>query len=392
MTEQICEGHFRVSSLRSDERSVNITYPAIRCGALYGAPVQTNDRALSASTFTGVTTSRKNIYVCATAYRASVKTVDFRYNGTDGDFSGLSVVEITPKVYPNEASKPLWAVEHSFDKVMRFDPLWGLVSDDYETTEGFHTLRSESLWLPTSPSMGINLGEHEGYDALAATGGFLKRLANLYDTSPLGGKDYTGKTEWALSERWQRLSQNETAASQIPSLILTEGLAEGLVGTKTSFSTKYVEWPASLGVDNSESGYPRAKVQVYRRVIRYDIRYAIPSFIVLALLTVALVGATVASIITPAILRTLQRLYNQTSTGRLATTLLRPDQSDPTQSSKTWVQNEGGLRLAFGKFRAPENDFFGRIEGEPSDTNQQFESMTETASAEKNHLLTSTAH
>jgi hypothetical protein len=386
MTEQICEGHFRVSTLGSDERSANITYPAIRCGALYGAPVQTDGRSLPASTFTGVTTSRKNVYICATAYRASVKTVHFRYNGTDGDFTGLSVVKITPKVYPDEASKPLWAVEHSFDKIMSFDPLWGLVSDDYETTEGFHTLRSESLWLPTSRSITGGFGGSEGYDALAATGGFLKRLGSLYNMDPLG-KDYTGKTEWALFERWQRLSQNETAASQIPSLVLAEGLAAGLVGTKTSFSARYVEWPAGLGVDNSESGYPRAKVQVYRRVIRYDIRYAIPSFVVLALLIVALVGATVASIITPSILRTMQQLYNQTSAGRLAITLLRPGQSDPTQSSEAWVQNEGGLRLAFGKLRTPEKDFFARIEGEPSDTNQKFESITETASAERNHLL-----
>jgi hypothetical protein len=354
---------------------------------MLGAPTQRETQSLSASTWTGSTTSRKNVYICATAYKASIKTVDFRYNGTSGDFSGLQVLKIAPKVYPDDASKPLWAVEHSYDRIMRFDPLWGLVNNSYEETEGFHTMRSESLWLPTSPSMSGGFGELEGSDALAATGGFLKRLANLYNTDSLDAKDYTGEAEWALSERWQRLSQNATSASQVPSLILTEGLAAGLVGTKTSFSSKFVEWPASLAVDSSERGYARAKVQVYRRVIKYDIRYAIPSFIVLAILLIAVVMAVVSAIVTPAILRTMQRTYNQTSVGRLATTLLRPGQGDPTRSSNAWVKDEGGLQLAFGRISEPQDDSFCRVVGDSLDNDSPSENITEVTKSERGHLL-----
>jgi hypothetical protein len=382
-----------VKSLDSDERAVNITYPAIQCGAMLGAPIETTEQSLSASQFTGIKTLRKNVYICATAYKASIQTVDFRYNGTGGDFTNLEVLKIAPKIYPNDASKPLWAVEHSFERIMRFDPLWGLVNDSYETTLGFHTLRSESLWLPTSPSMTGGFGEYEGYDALAATGGFLKRLANLYEGSfGLYARDYSGKMEFSLSERWSRLSQNQTTASQIPSLVLTDGLAAGLVGTKTSFSSKYVEWPASLAVDNNVRGYPRAKVQVYRRIIQYDIRFAIPSFVVLALLLIALAGAITSGTIAPSIMRTMQRMYNQTSAGRLATSLLRPSQSDPTQASGAWVKNEGGLRLAFGKISAPENNSFCKVLEEPSDANQKSESITETTKAERGRLLSESAH
>jgi hypothetical protein len=60
-----------------------------------------------------------------------------------------------------------------------------------------------------------------------------------------------GKNEYALFERFQKLSENETGASLDPSLILTDGFAGGLVGTKTSISTKYVAWPASLAVDDT---------------------------------------------------------------------------------------------------------------------------------------------
>jgi hypothetical protein len=354
---------------------------------MYSAPTQRDEQSLSASTWNGVTTSRKNIYICATAYKASIKTVDFRYNATRGDLRGLEVLKVAPKVYSTEASKPLWAVEHSFDRVMRFDPLWGLVNDSYETTEGFHTVRAESLWLPTSPSMSGGFGEYEGYDALAATGGFLKRLANLYDTGKLEAKDYTGEAEWALSERWQRLSHNQTTASQIPSLILTEGLAAGLVGTKTSFSTKYVEWPASLAVDSSERGYPRAKVRVQRRVIQYDLRYAIPSFVVLAILLVAVAVAVASAATAPAVLRTMQQMYNQTSAGRLITTLLRPGKSDPTQTSSAWVESEGGFVLAFGKISQPEDESFCKIVGEPVNDEPQTQSISEATKSERGHLL-----
>jgi hypothetical protein len=44
--------------------------------------------------------------------KASIKTVTFRFNNTD-DLSGLSVISIQEKKYPNEESKPLWAVEQS---------------------------------------------------------------------------------------------------------------------------------------------------------------------------------------------------------------------------------------------------------------------------------------
>jgi hypothetical protein len=369
-----------------DERAVNITYPAISCGTMFGAPIETTEQKLSSSNWSGITTSRKNIYICATAYRASVKTVDFRYNGTGGDFTGLQVLNIAPKVYPND-SKPLWAVEHSYDRIMSFDPLWGLVNDSYEITEGFHTLRSESLWLPTSPAMGNGFLGPVGYDALAATGTLLRRLTNLYQAASPDSKDYTGKDEWAVFERWQRLSRNQTTASQIPSLILTENLAAGLVGTKTSYSTKGMEWPASLAVDPSDRGYPRAKVQVYRRVIQYDIRYAIPAFVVIAMLLAAFTGAVVVATITPSMLRTMQRTYNQTSAGRLATTLLHTSRSNLTQSSNAWVKNEGGMRLAFGKIREPEHDDFCRVVMGSAESSPQAESLTEVTKSERGHLL-----
>ena len=345
----------------NDLRSNNITYPLVNCGFVLGAPVQPLNNNLSASTYTGVDVQQKNLYVCATGVRASIKTVDFRYNGTGGQFSNLAVSRIVDKVYLDEESKPLWAAEHSREKVMRFDPLWGLVDRRYETYDGFYSLRAEKLWLPTSPFLTLNFGESEGYDALAAASGFARRLGNLYNALLTYGPDYTGKFDFTLLERFQRLSHNATMAEQIPSLIMTDGLAAGLVGTKTAISTKFVEWPASLAVDDTVRGFPSARVTEYKRIIKYDLRYAIPGIIVLALLLISVLWALWILVSHPVMLRTMPNLYNQTSTGRLATNLLHPGRSDPRQPASEYVRGDGKLVLAFGQIKAKAHGDFCTI-------------------------------
>ena len=300
--------------------------------------------------------------MCASSVRAKIKSVELSYNGTGGQLSNLQATTIKDKVYPDEESKPLWSVENSRDKVMRYDALWGIVSDRYKEFAWFNTLRAESLWLPVSPFMSTNFGETEGYDALAGASGFARRLGNLYGGfSSLAGPDYSGQYDQPLASRWRRLSHTEEGASQIPSLILNNGLASGLVGTKTSISKKYVQFPASLAVDDTPRGYPQARVTVYQRVLRYDLRYAIPSFIVLAILLVALIWSLAILLTSRLIIWTMQNMYNQTSSGRLATNLLRPGRGDPKQSTRDWTAGDGKVILSFGKISSPEKNYFCEI-------------------------------
>jgi hypothetical protein len=72
----------------------------------------------------------------------------------------------------------------------------------------------------------------------------------------------------------------------------------------------------------------------------YSIRYAVSSFVVLAILLVAEVVAVGSATIAPATLWTMQQMYNQTSVGRLATRLFPPGHSYLTQSYGAWVKNE----------------------------------------------------
>lgn len=363
----ICKGYYNIDNTHLDLRGNNITYPLVTCGFVLGAPLQKTTENLTISAYTGIEEYQKNLYVCASAIRASVKTVTFLYNGSGARFENLEVVDIADKVYPDEKSKPLWAGEHSYNKVMRFDPLWGIVDDRYENygfKEGFYTTRAEKFWLTVTPTPGISFGDTDGYDALAAVSSFPRRLGNLYGTlDDLGGPDYSGKNDYTMLERFQSLSHNQDDAAQIPNLIMTDGFAAGLVGTKTSISRKYVQWPASLAVDDTVQGYPSASVTVYRRALRYDIRYAIPAFIVLSLLLLALIWALAILISTRPILHTLKNLYNQTSTGRLATGILvlEPDRTE--QSSRDWAKGDGSRLLSFGHITKPEKGHFCEIVG-----------------------------
>jgi len=342
----------------------------VECGLLVGAGQTTGDGVDDATStpledlLRGREIKRKNLYVCATGVRASVKTVDFRYNGTDGELSNLRVDRISDKVYPDQQSKPLWAVETSGDKSMTFDPLWGIVNNSYETTDGFYTMRSEKLWLPTVVSPAVTFGERQAFDSLAAVTAPGLNVANLYsDLSD--NEQHTGKLSYPLVERFTRLSANATAASQIPSLILTDVLASLLVGTKTAIHTAPVEFPAKLAVNDQASGLPRASVVPYQRVIRYDLRYAIPGFVVLTLLLVVAIWSALILVPKPKVMvRTMRDMYNQTSAGRLATMVLRPGHSDPNQSSSKWLKGDGKLNLKFGRIGSQTSDYFLRLEDE----------------------------
>ena len=319
-----------------------------------------------ASKASGVTTSQRDLHICASGLKASVKQVDFRYNGTGGRLANLEVLRIADKTYENEESKPLWAVEHSYERSMRFEPLWGIVDPSYETTDGFHSLRKEELWLPTNPHQTLNFGEKEGYDSLAGATGYIRILGNLYRGTSIGSdRDYSGKNEFALLERLQKLSEDSEKVSQIPNLILTDRLAAVLVGTKTAISTKYIGWPASLAVDNTSRGFPKAEVTVYRRVIHYDLRYAIPGLLVLATMIFALVWALGIFFASRVLPRSIRNLYNQTSTGRLAVNLLHNDGRDPTEPTQSWLEEDGKTILSFGYILTPVRNYFCKTREAP---------------------------
>ncbi|RYP67549.1 hypothetical protein DL769_005727 [Monosporascus sp. CRB-8-3] len=364
----ICRGYYYLDDSSLDMRANNISNPAVDCGFILGPGVLTSGESFSPDTYTGKSTYQRKMYICSTGMRASIKTVDFYYNETSTQLSSLEVSRIAEKTYPDDASKPLWAVEHSYERRMWFDPLWGLVNDSYEMMEGFYTQRSDHLWLPMSPHLYLGFGEAHGIGTLAAASSFVRHLGNLYGGVGIGKRDYSGEFEYTMIERIRPLFENETAASQVPSLVMTDGLAANLVGTKTSLSNSGAPWPASLAADSPANGFPQQlRVSPNTRVIRYDIRFAIPGLILLGIFVFALAWAITILVLYPVILRTLQNTYNQTSAGRLAASLLKNGSSNANLPTDQWVKDDGKLLISFGYIDRTESDYFCRVVGTAPD-------------------------
>jgi hypothetical protein len=308
------------------------------------------------------TIQRKTIFICATGMRASIKNVSFRYNGTDTQLSNLQVERVSDKLYPDEKSKPLWAVETSFPFRMTFDPLWGIVHDRFENAPGLSTMRSDKLWLPETVSQTTSFGLRDGMDSLAAAGGPMPNLHQTY-RQILDMDSLTGAFSFPTVERFGRLSMNETSASQIPSLMLTDVLASLLVGTKSALRAAPVTYPARLRIEDPVVALGVAPVAVYRRVIRYDLRYAIPALLMVGLLAAVLCWVVgILAVERLGVLRRLRDMYNQTSTGRLATALLLPGRRNPNESTGEWVEGDGQLVLAFGRIGTRDAGYFLKVE------------------------------
>jgi hypothetical protein len=110
-------------------------------------------------------------------------------------------------------------------------------------------------------------------------------------------------------------------------------------------------------------GLATAKVTTYERVIRCDLRYAIPALLMLVVFVLTFFWAAGILVFSWSTLQTLKHTYNQTSPGRLATSLLLPGRSDPQQSSKQWAQGDGKLILSFGRVGEQVQGHFCRLKG-----------------------------
>jgi len=73
------------------------------------------------------------MYTCASAVKATIKTVSFSYNGTQNSLKSLAAIDIKPKIYKDENSLPIWGVEDTGNawNTEGINLIWGLVSPEY---------------------------------------------------------------------------------------------------------------------------------------------------------------------------------------------------------------------------------------------------------------------
>lgn len=288
---------------------------------------------------TGSRWSQK-LFTCATAVKATVKTVSFNYNGTDGLLSSLAITDIQDKVYPDEASMPLWGVENTGNRYYTEDLnlIWGLVSPTYENDANVSTVRQPSLYLPgwidpSSASIGDgeSLQDFENLPGSDFAVGALETSYCVSDSVSCGGIDYSGSTNMAMWVRWQNLAQSAETASLIPNLIFTDTAASAVVGTK-----------GVLGPGNTaqQNDVP-ILVTPFVQKIRYHYPFAIPSLIVALILVLITLWAFGTACFSRGAIARMRQHLQQVSPGRIYTTFLYPRPDGLTMRSKDWSAQFG---------------------------------------------------
>ncbi|KLJ06806.1 hypothetical protein EMPG_17701 [Blastomyces silverae] len=328
----------------------NITNIGVVCGMAFGA-ARRGDGSRSL-VFEPGSAWTVPLYSCASGSRAVIKTVDFRFNGTDG-LKSLVIRSIREKTYAKDADKPLWGVERSEEILNEVLPLWGLVSDEYKGRDDISVIQKESLWLPgyagrfgSSPT---------GYSNLPGMYFHTTGYNTAYDVStapPIGVTDYSGQTNMAMYAKWQELSRTANTTARIINLVWTDVAANAVLGTKGWISQ------SRAGVarrdDGNGQGSPQpvnndqreVPVFVFRKVIKYDLKFAIPAFLALVFTLIIASATCLLCLFGRARPSRMRKYLFYTSAGRIMASFVYPNQVDPQSPTKEWNKSVGFKRIA----------------------------------------------
>ena len=294
----------------------------------------------------------QDIYMCTSAVQASIKTVEFILNGSS-TLDDLTVSSVKDKVYETHDAQPLWAIEITGQPSSVTAPLWGLISEQYAASENLITIKSERLLLP--PAYPDSASVVNAKDSMAASyapmaaqhvalgESYLGQITSRW-TTDLPIADYTGKSNFALSRRWQQLSAGgEEGAATILKLIFTDILATATIGSQTPIGLSGSD-TGRLG-GTVPSGDKTVRIEPFQRKIEYNLPYAVPAFITLALWVVVLVAFLFALIVSHFSFSKLRQQLNLSSAGRLYTNLVYPDECEVDAKTDKWIEQVGGLRF-----------------------------------------------
>jgi len=328
----------------------NITNILVNCGMITGVPQRTSPG--SNLVYDRGSTWSQNIYTCASAVKANIKTVSFNYNGTDDSTLSLAVTSIQDKTYADEASMPLWGVENTGGAftVQEIDLIWGLISPEYENNPNISTVRQASLYLPgwvNNEFSETNAVANDDTENLPGSDFAVGAISASYCVSPpnsggstgcqgsFSGQDYSGSTSMAMWIRWQDLTKSPETAALIPNLIWADTAASMVVGTK-----------GVLGPGNTaQMNLVALQVTPTVQRIKFHLVYAIPAFIALLLLILITLLALLVMCVHGFGLQRMRLHLQQVSPGRIYTTFLFPAPGGMTMPSREWGRHLGRQQL-----------------------------------------------
>lgn len=269
--------------------NANISNVSVHCGVFAG-PTQRidgkDDRIISSGSKWSQT-----FYACASATRASIQTVTFSVNSS----KELSDLQITRA--PSNASV-LWAVEKTDMKIQDVDLFWGRVAETYKLDSSLSTIPKKFLYVPAGAAdvWGFtNCGQPSTVPAIA--------WSTVYrGTTDPKDLDYSGKTNYALLNKWQSLlTENkqtpERGHAQIRNLIWTDIVANSLVGMDTHFI-----------VNASSFGHS----------VTYDFKYGIPFMMLFIIWVPSFVMSVCVLLLGLLKISHIRKFVDHTAVGRLA--------------------------------------------------------------------------
>lgn len=297
----------------------NISNIGVTCGLVF-APGRAPEAAV-VNTTTETQLSHR-IYSCASAVRAIIKTVTFKYNGTRG-LLDLNVENIADKKYHDVESKPLWAVENVKRSLGDYDPFWGIADPMYSKHENISTTHKESLWLPGCTSYFDRLGRRG--DSFQNVPGI--RFHNLawgttYGVDEDGTDfDYSGKDNFQMYSRWSDLCQTEEGTARMLNLIWTDISANGVVGTR-GWASEVKPVDLRQKRDAATTAKTFVPTTVYRSKVVFNYFYGIPAFVVLMASLILATGTVGTAVMRKVGTSKLSKYINHTSFGMSTASLV----------------------------------------------------------------------
>lgn len=316
----------------------NISNIYVGCSLVRGAPKRTDGG--DAYLFEDGSKWSSSMHVCASAVRATIKTVHFVLNGTDANLSGLRVQSISPKTYPDPADHPLWGLEDSGLSLGGISPLWGVLSPEHASRPNVSSTRQPHFHLP---------GYSSGASAAKISAGTTMRqnlpgatFAQMVMTRVVGMADdawpfdYSGGSSVALFTRWQALSSDAAGAAEVLNLMWTDLAASAVVGTRAGADVPSQQMVRPVGSR-----------------ITYDVRFGIPAAFLLLALGIVVVLACGTTCFGRGGMGALRTRIGQLSAGRVFTTFLYPDESTLTMRPRQWREVNGLKVVTVGLVARP---------------------------------------
>ncbi|KAI9821500.1 MAG: hypothetical protein M1832_003348 [Thelocarpon impressellum] len=333
----------RIEELKSDCQAFdpdgqrNLSSVLVRCYALHGAPRRSDGS--DPRIMEPRSEWEQSIFTCASSTRASVKEVTFGANGT-ASLSNTRVLGVRDKALADILSKPVWAVEKAeLTSSFITNPLWGLVDEKFAGDRSLWRVRGDSMFLPgVSPLLALDDLQDSLVGAAvpgAAWTSLLKWTELSSDSLTELAGDYSGQTTFALLSLWQRLSRDASSAPRIVNLIYTDLLSSALIGSRSRLD------PAASAAAATPADVSTFDVVTYSRRVQYQLVYAIPAVIILALWLAVLAFALFSVIFSRFSFRRLRGLVNHTGAGRAFTTGNVSEFGSPAQRTCSWLKRDG---------------------------------------------------